>query len=144
MRKESFYGNSKQNDMCSKCFNDGVKEKKEKKRRKRENKKVESISETNANTTNTNATNTDTTTTITTATTTSDFTFPEKKEKLKCAFDECSKKLASFSYKCKCQGDFCVKHRHSFDHNCTFINDNSKLRETLLEQACKPEKVKKF
>lgn len=124
-----FYGNSKQNNLCSKCFQ---MENTDNTKKTMENKIENTIENTVENTMENTMENT------------IEITYPAKGGSLKCF--TCSKKLVMFGYKCKCGNDYCITHRHSFNHNCTETHKEklNELRSTLFNQECRPERIKKI
>jgi hypothetical protein len=60
----------------------------------------------------------------------------EKKNKHKCAFDGCDKKLdlvTRITNKCNCEKTFCSAHKPSSSHGCTF--DYRAVSSKLLEET---------
>ena len=121
-----FYGNKKMKGMCSKCYNESLKEIK--------------IEETQLIVEEKNDIINNETQTIN----------GEVKIATKNTYcGMCKCKLRTFSYSCKCGDNFCAIHRHDFTHNCRLIIDHKvdevdKLKEKLNNQACRPQKIRKL
>jgi hypothetical protein len=122
-----FYGDPINDGMCSKCFKDSQPKQKKRKKSKKSKDKVSDLVTTNVTTEHEEpAATVDNT-------------------KLKCL--KCNVNLHLLPFKCKCGGNFCVKHRYSFEHNCVFDyakEGYERLKISLKNQECKPEKVRKI
>ena len=56
------------------------------------------------------------------------------------------KKIIGIWIQMQMSQNLCMKHRHTFEHNCSFIDNSAleKLKETLMDQECKPEKIRRI
>lgn len=115
-----FFGTSKMDNMCSKCYN----QKKAKEEKASEKKKEpEPAKEDTKDSTAPAAEGKD-------AEMSAEPAPPVQEDKTKCW--SCSKKCGLAGFDCRCGYKFCAKHRHAEDHNCDF-DHKSKGREILAE-----------
>jgi len=66
-----------------------------------------------------------------------------KKNKKRCSFKDCKKKLKLTDIECRCKKRFCIKHRLPELHNCEW-NAKSKEEIEIYKKKCCLDRNAKF